>query len=574
MAIYVCRINTISRGKGRSAVAAATYRSGEKLHCEYTGETPDYTGKHYVEKKEILLPASAPQAWLDRETLWNAVENAEKSRDGKLATEIMAAIPAELDKEQRQELIRAFCEELCRKGFIVDYAIHNPPLRDDLNRPIDEDGHPTGDPSKMQFINPHVHIMLPIRPLDENGSFVKSKSESEYYCKDPESGTIRKLTSAELKESTIDWQKLFPCRIDGKTAYLTLSEIEEKGLKRESPYPLKSRYGRPSREYAYRMSPDFVNDIRKIWEAYANAALEKAGRAERIDHRSYREQGTDKVSMIHFTPQVTKMLKKEKRLTLEGKDVRDTLKSDYAELNREIRRHNHLADVYAAEEKEAEKLEDSAESYAKQLAAARGRWVSEKCHVKQLEDIIREMSPKKESLEERMAQFKESLRQLEEAGTEHRARLEDLDAAVESGAKFSLLKKSRLQKEKTEELEEIRKCGESIRELKAAYGYEMPEKLEADERLLVETAIRLKEAEETLKQSRHNEKACHDRYFEIRKTVPVIIRKKVTAMENRHFKSSAGDIADAFGQLAASVTELVETEIQVVEYQEKESRTY
>ena len=104
MAIYRCSISPISRGQGRSAVAAAAYRSGEELHSDYTGLTHDYRGKHYIEKKEILLPENAPSDWLDRETLWNSVESAERSPDGKLATEVMVALPRELNQEQREKL--------------------------------------------------------------------------------------------------------------------------------------------------------------------------------------------------------------------------------------------------------------------------------------------------------------------------------------------------------------------------------------------------------------------------------------------------------------------------------------
>ncbi len=69
MAIYVCRVNSISRGQGRSAVAAAAYRSGETLYNEYTGIVSDYRRKGFIEKSEILLPKNAPQEWTNRENL-------------------------------------------------------------------------------------------------------------------------------------------------------------------------------------------------------------------------------------------------------------------------------------------------------------------------------------------------------------------------------------------------------------------------------------------------------------------------------------------------------------------------
>jgi len=101
MAIFECKVSSISRGQGRSSVAAAAYRAGEELHCEYTGLTHDYRGKHYIEKTEIMLPNNAPSEWNNRETLWNTVEKVEKSKDAFLAHEIMVAIPRELNKAQR-----------------------------------------------------------------------------------------------------------------------------------------------------------------------------------------------------------------------------------------------------------------------------------------------------------------------------------------------------------------------------------------------------------------------------------------------------------------------------------------
>ena len=53
VAIYHCSIKIVSRGKGKSAVAAAAYRSGEKLTNEWDGLTHDYTKKGGVVHSEI-----------------------------------------------------------------------------------------------------------------------------------------------------------------------------------------------------------------------------------------------------------------------------------------------------------------------------------------------------------------------------------------------------------------------------------------------------------------------------------------------------------------------------------------
>ena len=81
IAIYHCSIKILSRGKGKSAVAAAAYRAGEKLTNEFDGETHDYTHKGGVVHTEILLPDHAPAAFSDRAVLWNAVEKIEKAKN-------------------------------------------------------------------------------------------------------------------------------------------------------------------------------------------------------------------------------------------------------------------------------------------------------------------------------------------------------------------------------------------------------------------------------------------------------------------------------------------------------------
>ena len=142
-------VSIIKRSEGRSAVAAAAYRSGTKLTNEWDGLTHDYTRKGGVVHAEIMLPAHAPPEFADRSTLWNSVEQIEKARDSQLAREIEAALPRELSGEQQLALVRAYVKDnFVDKGMCADFAIHDKG---------------TG--------NPHVHIMLTLRPLKENGQW-------------------------------------------------------------------------------------------------------------------------------------------------------------------------------------------------------------------------------------------------------------------------------------------------------------------------------------------------------------------------------------------------------------------
>ena len=137
IAIYHCNIGIVSRGKGKSAVAAAAYRSGEKITNEWDGMTHDYTRKRGVVHTEILLPPHAPPSFSDRAALWNSVELYEKAGNAQLAREIDAALPIELSREEQIRLVREYCSsQFVSRGMCVDFAIHD-----------------TGSG------NPHCHIM-------------------------------------------------------------------------------------------------------------------------------------------------------------------------------------------------------------------------------------------------------------------------------------------------------------------------------------------------------------------------------------------------------------------------------
>lgn len=155
MAIYHLSAQVLSRSGGSSAVAAAAYRSGGRLFDERTGETHDYSRRRGVDHAEIVAPDGAPEWALDRERLWNAAEAAERRKDAQVAREVRVAIPAELDGDDRRELVREFArEQFAERGMVADIAWH--------------DGR--GE-------NPHAHIQLTMRPLD-GGRFSARKERS------------------------------------------------------------------------------------------------------------------------------------------------------------------------------------------------------------------------------------------------------------------------------------------------------------------------------------------------------------------------------------------------------------
>ncbi|MGE7199481.1 MobQ family relaxase [Brevundimonas naejangsanensis] len=157
MAIYHFSAKIISRSTGRSAVAAAAYRSASRLFDEHTEQAFDYSRKSGVLHSEILLPDGAPERWSDRQALWNEVERGEKRKDAQLAREIEFALPRELQPADAIELARAFVErEFVRRGMVADINVHCD---------IGEDGLP----------KPHAHVMLALREVGPDGFDVKAR---------------------------------------------------------------------------------------------------------------------------------------------------------------------------------------------------------------------------------------------------------------------------------------------------------------------------------------------------------------------------------------------------------------
>lgn len=157
MAIYHFSVKVISRASGRSAVAAAAYRAGERLHDERLDRDHDFRAKSSVEHSEILLPVGAPERFADREKLWNEVEATEKRKDAQLSREVEFSIPREMSNAQGIELARDFVgQEFVARGMIADLNVH---------WDIGADGQP----------KPHAHIMLTMREVGPDGFGAKER---------------------------------------------------------------------------------------------------------------------------------------------------------------------------------------------------------------------------------------------------------------------------------------------------------------------------------------------------------------------------------------------------------------
>jgi len=224
MPIYHLSLKIISRAKGKSAVAAAAYRAGEKIYNERDERVHDYTRKGGIIHTEILLPDHAPAEFSDRAVLWNAVEKIERYKTAQLAREVQIALPRELTMEQNISLAREYVQKtFVDKGVCADIAIHT-----------------------TANDNPHAHIMLTMRPLDERGEW-----------------GAKSVTVDKVKIPTVDWSEQ--------------TKAEE---------------------------------WREAWQNAVNAELERSGFAARIDHRSFERQGIDQIPTIHLGMAASQMERK------------------------------------------------------------------------------------------------------------------------------------------------------------------------------------------------------------------------------------------------------------------------
>lgn len=312
MAIYHLEAKVVSRGAGRSAVAASAYLSCSRLYNDYDGIQHDYTKKQGLAWQEVFLPEYAPQEWKDREQLWNAVEEVETAKDSRLAREFVVALPIELSREEQIELLQEFIQEqFLSDGMCADAAIH------------DTDGH-----------NPHAHILLTVRPLDKQGKW-QYKTEKEYLCmkNDEERG----FTAAEFKAAQTDgWEKQYQYKVGKKKVYMTPSAAEVQGLVRADKHPKSTRYGRQNPISERWNSEEQLVLWRAAWADVSNRCLERAGREERIDHRSNAARGLDEIPTIH------------EGVTAQALERKGII-SDRCEINRQIKADNALLRELKAE---------------------------------------------------------------------------------------------------------------------------------------------------------------------------------------------------------------------------------
>ena len=409
----------VSRGAGRSAVAASAYLSCSRMLNEYDGVQHDYTRKQGLVWQAVFLPDMAPVEWQDREKLWNAVEETEKTKDSRLAREFVAALPIELSRQQQIALLQKFVrEQFVAEGMCADVAVH------------DTDGH-----------NPHAHILLTVRPLTETGAW-QYKTEKEYLC--VKGGEERGFTAAEFKSAQAEgWEKQYQYKVDKKKVYMAPSQAEKCGYERVSKYPKSTKYGRQNPISARWNSEEHLLVWREAWATAANRCLELAGHAERIDHRSHAARGLEERPTVH------------EGVAAQALERRGIL-SDRCELNRQIKADNALLRELKAELK---KLSDlvvhTVSAVAERLEKLRGRlliFCYQLSHIRagreRYQDALHVYRPQ-------MARYNGLVRQIKDKSRERKALLAE-KKALPARKIFKHKELAARIAELTEDLEELR----------------------------------------------------------------------------------------------------------------------
>ena len=369
MAIYHLEAKVISRSTGRSAVAASAYMSCSKILNDYDGVLHDFTRKRGLVWEHIFLPENAPQEWQDRSELWNAVERTEKTKDSRLARELVVALPVELGKEQWINLLTDYIQNnFVADGMCADVAIH------------DTDGH-----------NPHAHIMLTVRPLDDKGKW-QHKTEKEYLCK--RNGEEKGFTAAEfLLAKSQGWEKQYQYYVGKKKVYMPPSEAERNGYERANKYPKSTKFGRQNPITARWNSDEQLVSWRENWAQITNKYLDEVNRSDaHIGHRSHAARGIDEQPTIHegYVAQAME---------------RRGLIADRCEINRQIKADNALLrELKSAFKKISQAVKNTVPTLAEAMETLREKVIVISYHIlhakigkRNITDYVKELKANYES---------------------------------------------------------------------------------------------------------------------------------------------------------------------------------
>lgn len=516
IAIYHFEAKMISRGTGRSVVAAAAYASCSKIYNDYDGMMHDYTRKHGCVYSEIFLPSNAPPEWQDRTELWNAVEAAEKAKDSRLARELIVALPVEIGLDEWKAILKDFISKQCvNKGMCADVSIH------------DTDGH-----------NPHAHILLTMRPIDDKGKW-QAKTQKEYLCKrgDEERG----FTAAEFKTAQADgWEKQYQYKVDKKKLYMTPTEAEQQGYERVSKNPKSTRYGRQNPICAEWNSEEQVLRWRKAWEGVTNKALEQNSIDARVDCRSFKECGIDEQPTIHEG--VSAHIIEQRGGVSERCEMNRQIKADNAlllEIKKQIKKLSAIV---------VDKVKKTVLDFANTLENLRNRYIFNRYEITQNENISTELKQYNTTIDVTVQRYNGIVQQLDNKITE----LKKMKAEQKHLNPIHIFR----HKELTEHIDKTEKEIKKLQNLKSAFLDKMSCKSEKD--IQQYKALHIKNDDIIIEIAANNtelEKQCADdkaEFISIKKSIPsedmVAVQAERYTIHDEYTKSNIQKLQEKYGR--------------------------
>lgn len=516
IAIYHFEAKMISRGTGRSVVAAAAYASCSKIYNDYDGMMHDYTRKHGCVYSEIFLPSNAPPEWQDRTELWNAVEAAEKAKDSRLARELIVALPVEIGLDEWKAILKDFISKQCvNKGMCADVSIH------------DTDGH-----------NPHAHILLTMRPIDDKGKW-QAKTQKEYLCKrgDEERG----FTAAEFKTAQADgWEKKYQYKVDKKKLYMTPTEAEQQGYERVSKNPKSTRYGRQNPICAEWNSEEQVLRWRKAWEGVTNKALEQNSIDARVDCRSFKECGIDEQPTIHEG--VSAHIIEQRGGVSERCEMNRQIKADNAlllEIKKQIKKLSAIV---------VDKVKKTVLDFANTLENLRNRYIFNRYEITQNENISTELKQYNTTIDVTVQRYNGIVQQLDNKITE----LKKMKAEQKHLNPIHIFR----HKELTEHIDKTEKEIKKLQNLKSAFLDKMSCKSEKD--IPQYKALHIKNDDIIIEIAANNtelEKQCADdkaEFISIKKSIPsedmVAVQAERYTIHDEYTKSNIQKLQEKYGR--------------------------
>lgn len=516
IAIYHFEAKMISRGTGRSVVAAAAYASCSKIYNDYDGMMHDYTRKHGCVYSEIFLPSNAPPEWQDRTELWNAVEAAEKAKDSRLARELIVALPVEIGLDEWKAILKDFISKQCvNKGMCADVSIH------------DTDGH-----------NPHAHILLTMRSIDDKGKW-QAKTQKEYLCKrgDEERG----FTAAEFKTAQADgWEKQYQYKVDKKKLYMTPTEAEQQGYERVSKNPKSTRYGRQNPICAEWNSEEQVLRWRKAWEGVTNKALEQNSIDARVDCRSFKECGIDEQPTIHEG--VSAHIIEQRGGVSERCEMNRQIKADNAlllEIKKQIKKLSAIV---------VDKVKKTVLDFANTLENLRNRYIFNRYEITQNENISTELKQYNTTIDVTVQRYNGIVQQLDNKITE----LKKMKAEQKHLNPIHIFR----HKELTEHIDKTEKEIKKLQNLKSAFLDKMSCKSEKD--IPQYKALHIKNDDIIIEIAANNtelEKQCADdkaEFISIKKSIPsedmVAVQAERYTIHDEYTKSNIQKLQEKYGR--------------------------